>query len=91
VSLAKQWQEELDRMSVKGSLRSILWYGNERGDLDTLLDPESTSKVDVVITTYGTLSSEHLKWTKNKDKLSYEGGSLFDGEYAMPRQVAIPA
>jgi hypothetical protein len=67
-------------MSVKGSLKSMLYYGNERGDLDTLLDPSSSSRMDVVITTYGTLSSEHLKWVKNKDKSSYEGGSLFDGE-----------
>lgn len=79
VSLAKQWQEELERMSVKNTLRSMLWYGNERGDLETLLDPSSVTTVDVVITTYGTLSSEHLKWVKAKAKPSYEGGGLFDG------------
>ncbi len=75
-------------MSVKGSLRTMLYYGNERGDLETLLNSSSDSRVDVVITTYGTLSSEHLKWVKNKDKLSYEGGSLFDGQYV---SLACPA
>jgi DNA repair protein RAD5 len=79
VSLAKQWQEELGRMSVEGSLITKLWYGNERGDLDVLLGGEKEERVDVVITSYGTLASEHSKWIKNREKSSYEGGGLFDG------------
>lgn len=79
VSLAKQWQAELDRMSVQGSLRSNLWYGNERGDLDLLLNStDGDVRTDVIITSYGTLVSEHGRWLKNKEKSSYEGGSLFD-------------
>jgi hypothetical protein len=34
----------------------------------------------VIITSYGTLASEFQKWWKNKDKSSYEGGSIFDRE-----------
>jgi DNA repair protein RAD5 len=81
VSLAKQWQEELGRMSVEGSLITKLWYGNERGDLDVLLSGEKEERVDVVITSYGTLASEHSKWMKNREKSNYEGGGLFDGTH----------
>lgn len=78
VSLAKQWQEELDRMSVKGSLRSVLWYGNERPDLGALLDTmEEESRTDVVITSYGTLVSEHAKWV-NRQGVRSQLKSLFD-------------
>lgn len=82
VSLAKQWQDELERMSVKGSLKTMLWYGNTRGDLDAPLGSDSETRVDVIITSYGTLTSEHAKWMKNKDKASYQGGGLFDCEHA---------
>lgn len=80
VSLAKQWQEELGRMSVEGSLLTKLWYGNERGDLDVILGGDRDERVDVIITSYGTLASEHSKWIKNRDKANYDGGGLFDSE-----------
>jgi DNA repair protein RAD5 len=83
VSLAKQWQEELGRMSVEGSLNTRLWYGNERGDLDVLLGGEKDERVDVIITSYGTLASEHSKWIKNRDKANYDGGGLFDSEFVL--------
>jgi hypothetical protein len=80
VSLAKQWQEELDRMSVKGSMRSVLWYGNDRPDLGALLDTmEDDSRTDVVITSYGTLVSEHAKWV-NRQGVRSQLKSLFDSE-----------
>lgn len=80
VSLAKQWQDELDRMSVKGSLRSVLWYGNERPDLSALLDTmEPESRTDVVITSYGTLVSEHAKWLTRQGVRS-QLKSLFDSK-----------
>ena len=65
-------------MSGKGSLTSFMWYGNDRVDVDRLLAQEGKKKVDVIITSYGTLGSEYQKWIKNKDKPSYEGGSIFD-------------
>lgn len=80
VSLAKQWQDELHRMSTPGSLIVRLWYGNDRADLDVLLGGTEEERVDVIVTSYGTLASEHSKWLKNKDKSSYDGGSLFDGQ-----------
>lgn len=67
-------------MSEKGSITSFMWYGNDRVDVDRLLSQEGKKKVDVIITSYGTLASEFQKWWKNKDKSSYEGGSIFDRE-----------
>lgn len=65
-------------MSEKGSITSFMWYGNDRVDVERLLSQEGKKKVDVIITSYGTLASEFQKWWKNKDKPSYEGGSIFD-------------
>lgn len=80
VSLASQWHEELQKMSDKGSMTSFMWYGNDRTDIEKLLAQEGRKKVDVIITSYGTLASEFQKWRKNKDKPSYEGGSIYDRE-----------
>ena len=80
VSLASQWHEELGKMSQKGAMTSFMWYGNDRHDIERLLMPEGRNKVDVIITSYGTLASEFQKWRKVKDKPTYEGGSIYDCE-----------
>jgi DNA repair protein RAD5 len=81
VSLAAQWHEELGKMSEKGSITSFMWYGNDRVDVDRLLGGEGKKKVDVIITSYGTLASEFQKWKKNVEKPNYEGGSIYDRGY----------
>ncbi|ORY34105.1 SNF2 family N-terminal domain-domain-containing protein [Naematelia encephala] len=81
VSLASQWHEELSKMSVKGSLSSYMWYGNDRVDIERLLSQEGKKRVDVIITSYGTLASEFQKWNKNKEKPGYEGGSVYDHDF----------
>jgi DNA repair protein RAD5 len=78
VSLAQQWHDELGRMSDKGTITSFVWHGNDRQDVDKLLLAEGKKKIDVLITSYGTLASEYQRWKKNKDKPSYEGGSVYD-------------
>lgn len=80
VSLASQWHTELGKMSDKGTMSSFMWYGNDRVDIDRLLAQEGKKKVDVIITSYGTLASEFSRWWKNKDKPTYEGGSIYDRE-----------
>jgi DNA repair protein RAD5 len=80
VSLASQWESELTKMSRAGSLRSVMWHGNDRKDIDLLLAQEGKQKVDVIITSYGTLASEHTKWKKDREKSTYEGGSIYDCE-----------
>ncbi|WWC89419.1 uncharacterized protein L201_004343 [Kwoniella dendrophila CBS 6074] len=81
VSLASQWHDELGKMSEKGTITSFMWYGNDRTDIERLLAQEGKKKVDVIITSYGTLASEYQKWKKNKDKPTYEGGNLYDHEF----------
>lgn len=67
-------------MSVKGSMRSVLWYGNDRPDLGALLDTmEDDNRTDVVITSYGTLVSEHAKWV-NRQGVRSQLKSLFDSK-----------
>lgn len=83
VSLASQWADELTKMSAKGSISCLLWYGNDRADITRLLAMEGKKKVDVVITSYGTLGSEYTRWKKNKDKPNYDGSSIFDCECAV--------
>lgn len=67
-------------MSEKGSITSFMWYGNDRVDVDRLMSQEGAKRIDVIITSYGTLASEFQKWWKNKDKPNYEGGSIYDRE-----------
>ncbi|OXH42039.1 DNA repair protein RAD5 [Cryptococcus neoformans] len=81
VSLAAQWHDELRKMSQQGSINSYVWYGGDRVDIEALLAGDGKERVDVIVTSYGTLSSEYQKWMRIKDKPSYEGGSLYDHEF----------
>jgi DNA repair protein RAD5 len=61
-SLLSQWAEELERCSKPGSVKVHVWHGTNRLDIDaTMDDPEA---LHVVITSYGTLASEHAKVEK---------------------------
>lgn len=85
VSLAAQWHDELRKMSQQGSINSYVWYGGDRVDIEALLAGDRKERVDVIVTSYGTLSSEYQKWMRIKDKPSYEGGSLYDRKLACMR------
>jgi len=54
MSLLSQWQSEMERASVPGTLEVALYYGDGREQLAARLQ----SGVDVVVTSYGTLTSE---------------------------------
>ncbi|OCH95686.1 hypothetical protein OBBRIDRAFT_871170 [Obba rivulosa] len=58
-SLLSQWSEELQRSSASGTLKVLVWHGQNRQDLEAAF--EGDNAVDVVITSYGTLVSEHAK------------------------------
>ncbi|KDQ12067.1 hypothetical protein BOTBODRAFT_57119 [Botryobasidium botryosum FD-172 SS1] len=60
MSLLSQWKSELERASKPGTIRVMLWYGNSRGSLSSELDL-ADGLINVVITSYGTLISEHGK------------------------------
>jgi DNA repair protein RAD5 len=58
-SLLDQWSSELQRSSQRGTVNVIVWHGQGRNDLQSLIDADDA--IDVVITSYGTLASEHAK------------------------------
>ncbi|KAK7064681.1 DNA repair protein RAD5 [Favolaschia claudopus] len=66
-SLLSQWESELKRCSKPGSLDVILWHGQNRLDLETVLADEDDvdAAIKVVITSYGVLASEHAKSQKS--------------------------
>lgn len=68
-SLINQWAEELKRSSKPGTLKTLVWHGQNRLDLEDAMTGEDP--VDVVITSYGTLASEH----KSEKSVS----PIFDG------------
>lgn len=73
-SLLAQWAEELQRSSKKGTLDILVWHGTNRLDLDSMIDEDDEDEdakgknkkpLKVVITSYGTLASEHAKAEKH--------------------------
>ncbi|KAH8102375.1 SNF2 family N-terminal domain-containing protein [Cristinia sonorae] len=62
-SLLAQWAEELQRSSKPDTLKTLVWHGQNRLDLEAAVDGDDG--VDCVITSYGTLVSEHAKFEKS--------------------------
>ncbi|KIM47670.1 hypothetical protein M413DRAFT_22297 [Hebeloma cylindrosporum] len=70
-SLLNQWLEELRRSSKPDTFDVFVWHGQNRLDLDTLLDDEENNKtIKVVITSYGVLASEHAKMDQRSNTKS---------------------
>jgi DNA repair protein RAD5 len=61
-SLLSQWSEELERSSMPGTLKVLVWHGQNRLDLESAMQQEDM--INVVITSYGTLVSEHARSEK---------------------------
>lgn len=72
-SLLNQWLEELQRSSKPGTLDVLVWHGQNRLDLDSILGGDEEESIKVVITSYGTLASEHAK----SSSPVFESKSLF--------------
>jgi len=69
-----QWAEELQRSSKKGTMDITIWHGTGRLDLDAMVDEdhdgeETKSRMKVVITSYGTLASEHAKSERSRSPI----------------------
>ncbi|KAI0316497.1 SNF2 family N-terminal domain-containing protein [Amylostereum chailletii] len=67
-SLLTQWAEELQRCSKPGTVKTLVWHGQNRLDIDTVIDEEDT--INVIVTSYGVLASEHAKVEKSTSKAS---------------------
>lgn len=65
-SLLGQWAEEIQRSSKPGTLDVTIWHGQNRLDLGALVEGDDGDKIPkVVVTSYGTLASEHAKAYKS--------------------------
>ncbi|KAJ6601311.1 DNA repair protein RAD5 [Mycena vulgaris] len=69
-SLLSQWESELQRCSKPGTLKVLLWHGQNRLDLEDVLedDDDGDAAIKVIITSYGVLASEHAKSEKSSSK-----------------------
>ncbi|KAI0874419.1 DNA repair protein rad-5 [Hypoxylon argillaceum] len=61
MSLLAQWQNEAENASKEGTLKSLVYYGNDKMDNMRALCAESNlaSAPDVIITSYGVVLSEY--------------------------------
>ncbi|KAI0029488.1 SNF2 family N-terminal domain-containing protein [Vararia minispora EC-137] len=67
-SLLSQWADELERCSKPGSVKACVWHGTNRLDIDATVEDEQA--INVVITSYGVLASEHAKVLKGSPRVS---------------------
>ncbi|KAF9270757.1 DNA repair protein RAD5 [Marasmius fiardii PR-910] len=87
-SLINQWAEEIERSSEPGTVEVRIWHGQSRDDLEAFVEYEEpeeildddeeklakkTTPIKVVVTSYGTLVSEHGK--------SEKSSSIYDIEW----------
>lgn len=79
-SLLNQWNEEIQRSSEPGTVKAVVWHGQNRLDLEAATEPddEDDEVIRVIITSYGVLASEHAKGEKSGSSLSpvFQSGSL---------------
>ncbi|KAK4119600.1 hypothetical protein N657DRAFT_581311 [Parathielavia appendiculata] len=76
MSLLAQWQSEAENASREGTLRSMVYYGNEKNaDLLALCcEANANNAPDVVITSYGVVLSEFSQIAaENGDRASIRG------------------
>ncbi|KIO28801.1 hypothetical protein M407DRAFT_229387 [Tulasnella calospora MUT 4182] len=72
LTLLSQWKAELERSSKKGTLKAYIYHGNARADLEALVNSEDDGVINVIITSYGTLSSEHSKYIRGVASSFYD-------------------
>ncbi|EIM22768.1 hypothetical protein WALSEDRAFT_44505 [Wallemia mellicola CBS 633.66] len=80
MSLLGQWRDEIERCSVKGTIRTIMYYGDNRGNLEKQLKMRAreedkdgnvidySNAINIVITSYGVLISEYQAFSKHSDE-----------------------
>ncbi|KAH8668479.1 SNF2 superfamily RAD5 protein [Xylariales sp. PMI_506] len=76
MSLLAQWQSEAEKASKEGTLKSIVYYGNDKIDnLQALCCKSSASTApDVIITSYGVVLSEFTQLaSKGGNKALHKG------------------
>jgi DNA repair protein RAD5 len=81
MSLLAQWQSEVERASKPGTLKCLVYYGNEKAvNLRGLCCEANASQApNVIITSYGTVLSEYTQMTKGS--FGAPSGGLFSLDY----------
>lgn len=78
-SLIEQWGEEIERSSKPGRVEAIVWHGQNRDGLFDVLEVDEvdggTKPIKIVVTSYGTLASEHAKSEKSSSPM-FEGNGV---------------
>lgn len=59
-SLLAQWANEVQKSSADGTVNVLVWHGQSRDDLESMID-STVDVTDVVITSYGTVASEYSR------------------------------
>ena len=66
-SLLDQWGKELERSSCTGTIKVTVWHGSNRADIDAIARRAAKAgeddPIEVVVTSYGVLASEHGRMT----------------------------
>ncbi|EPQ29038.1 uncharacterized protein PFL1_03328 [Pseudozyma flocculosa PF-1] len=73
MSLLSQWRDELTRASQPGTLSAMLYYADSKADIIAQLE---SGKVDVVITSYGTLTTEYKRFIDAGGALSRHAAAV---------------
>ncbi len=76
MSLLAQWQSEAENASKEGTLKAMVYYGNEKSaDLPTLCcEANAANAPDLIITSYGVVLSEFTQVaSKHGDRASSRG------------------
>lgn len=82
MSLLAQWQSEAEKASKAGTLKTLVYYGNEKSvNLQTLCcAAKAASAPNLIITSYGTVLSEFNQVAANGGNRGSHGG-LFSLDY----------
>jgi DNA repair protein RAD5 len=75
MSLLAQWQSEAERASKPGTLKSMVYYGTEKVNIQSLCCEQNAAVApDVIITSYGVVLSEFSQITsKDADRAAHTG------------------
>ncbi|BFZ54136.1 DNA helicase rad5 [Savitreella phatthalungensis] len=80
LSLIQQWQSEAESASNEGTLKTLLYYGNDKAlDLKQLCSgPNAHLAPDLIITSYGVVLSEWSNWQSSGKA---HGSGLFSVDF----------
>ncbi|EGR32380.1 snf2 superfamily rad5 protein, putative [Ichthyophthirius multifiliis] len=81
VTLISQWEEEINTHSMKNSISCFIYYGNQR--------KKGLEDYDIVLTTYGTLSSEFQIENSELFKYKWDRIVLDEAHYIKGRIVQV--